>query len=70
MSELSKLWEKTPELRKLFATKTSFWCWYGKSIHPLANPTTEQILKKAKKRFLCTNDRVKFKKRHNITRDK
>ena len=70
MSELTDLWKETPELRKLFGTGISFCAWYGQNIHPLANPSIEEILKKAKKRFLCGNDRVKFNKRHNITRDK
>ena len=69
MSEETEHWEKNPELEKYFANIGSFRCWYGKNIHPLANPTIEEIIKKAKKRFLCGNDRVKFNKRHNIRRD-
>ena len=70
VSELKYLWKQTPELQKLFGTSISFCVWYSKNIHPLANPNIEEVIKKAKKRFLCGNDRVKFKKRHNITRDK
>lgn len=70
MNELIDLWEKVPELRKLFPTIQSFRGWYGHKIHPLANPTIEEVIKKAQTRFLCTNDRIKFNKRHNITSDK
>ena len=70
MSELTDLWKNTPELQQIFGSEQSFYGWYGKNIHPLANPTVEEMVKKAKKRFLCGNDRVKFNKRHNITRDK
>ena len=70
MSEWIELWRTTPELRKLFGNGLSFAVWYGQNIHPLANPTIEEVIKKAKKRFLCGNDRVKFNKRHNITSGK
>jgi len=70
MNEQTDLWKTTPELQKLFANQLSFCVWYGKNIHPLANPTIEEVIKKAKKRFLTENDRVKFNKRHNILRDK
>jgi len=70
INEITEFWEKNPELQKYFANIASFRCWYGKNIHPLANPTIEEVIKKAKKRFLCENDRVKFNKRHNILRDK
>ena len=70
MSDEKELWKKTPELQKLFGTPLSFCVWYGRNIHPLANPTIEEVIKKAKKRSLSGNDRVKFNKRHNILRDK
>jgi len=70
MYEITEHWEHNPELQKYFANIRSFRGWYGKNIHPLANPTGEEVIKKAKKRFLCENDRVKFNKRHNILRDK
>ena len=69
MSELTELWKKMPELQKMFGTPISFCVWYGKNIN-LANPNIKEVIKKSKKRFLTENDKVKFNKRHNITRDK
>ena len=70
INEVAKMWREHPELQKYFGNSLSFCVWYANNFHPLANPTIEEVIKKAKKRNLCENDRVKFKKRHNIRRDK
>jgi len=64
MSEFTKLWENSQELKKYFATKKSFCTWMGFNFL-IQNPTIEEIIKKAKKRFLTKTERNKFKKRHN-----
>ena len=70
INDVAKMWREYPELQKYFGNKLSFYVWYSYNFHPLDSPTIEEVIKKAKKRFLCGNDRVKFKKRHNIRRDK
>jgi len=67
MTELTEIWENVPELKQYFATRQSFCAWMGRH-YLLENPTIEEILKKAKKRLLTCNERIKFKKRHILMR--
>ena len=64
-TENTEMYRTHPELRKYFATKQSFCSWMGFN-YLMENPSIEEIIEKAKKRNLTGNERIKYKKRHNI----
>ncbi len=54
--EVSELFEKNPELQKYFINIRSFRTWHGRNIHPLAKPTVEELIEKAKRRWKKKNE--------------